>query len=670
MFDCGEFVRDIVTLRETVGWTRGQLAASAGVDRKTVENLEQGKGTPRQATLMALRNALHEAVSRAGSPAGRSLLVPQQRLPGSAAVGPADQLALILELRNKRTLSSALEVLLMWGRRFGIVRIRLYRFIAQLGKMVSVESSGHGFDEAERLRNGGVQKFLSSSPLEEADSFLFIAHAKPIFVELNPDQEPTASAMRHLSSISEPFEQVQVREDRCRDQFDRISPYWMDFRLEFGGEVFGKLTCDLENDNADPTLASQFSSLVAIAAPWLQGLSTPDESGWSRLISSLIKSMGQCDTMGELAPCLARELKDILNCSGMGFFTVLQDNLRPDNLILRKTVGMLSRLCGLDLAFTLEDIKTRSETRSMRSMVWSLAAYVASSNQAVRLDFTLREEKLHQQLEEYSKTIKTFVYGIEELRGLRNIIAVPIRVPGSPSSVLGVLMLSEKLGEMLDRGCEPGFSEDDLSSLSRLADQHIANKLVELPKSTLVRNAEFINDVMQILIDQGFEEFGNERERFHLISQRIKTAISTILRKGSGFNVYVGKASTHRKPETSFFCNLEQAIKLKHIDAPLGEEFRYDVCAIRRYEIVVGSEGLLEVIIGSPRYDLSREVDGYLLERALPMAIATVTARLIPKRHGDQPKLASLDSSQSNPASRHLLAETGEVPATANLLSR
>lgn len=47
--------------RAALGWSLVQLAAAAGVDRKTILRFEQGETTPREANLDSIRAAFEDA---------------------------------------------------------------------------------------------------------------------------------------------------------------------------------------------------------------------------------------------------------------------------------------------------------------------------------------------------------------------------------------------------------------------------------------------------------------------------------------------------------------------------------------------------------------------------------------------------------------------------------
>ena len=56
--------------RAALGWSVDQLAAAAGVDRKTILRFEQGSTTPRAGNLDLIRKALEAAGVRFAEPAG------------------------------------------------------------------------------------------------------------------------------------------------------------------------------------------------------------------------------------------------------------------------------------------------------------------------------------------------------------------------------------------------------------------------------------------------------------------------------------------------------------------------------------------------------------------------------------------------------------------------
>jgi transcriptional regulator with XRE-family HTH domain len=56
--------------RAALGWSVDQLAAAAGVDRKTILRFEQRSTVPRAANVAAMRQALEQAGVRFAEPAG------------------------------------------------------------------------------------------------------------------------------------------------------------------------------------------------------------------------------------------------------------------------------------------------------------------------------------------------------------------------------------------------------------------------------------------------------------------------------------------------------------------------------------------------------------------------------------------------------------------------
>jgi transcriptional regulator with XRE-family HTH domain len=56
--------------RAALGLSVDQLAAAAGIDRKTILRFEQGSTAPRAANVEAMRRALEEAGVRFAEPAG------------------------------------------------------------------------------------------------------------------------------------------------------------------------------------------------------------------------------------------------------------------------------------------------------------------------------------------------------------------------------------------------------------------------------------------------------------------------------------------------------------------------------------------------------------------------------------------------------------------------
>jgi|LakMenEpi03Aug12_release.lakeMendotaPanAssembly.Ray.scaffolds.fasta_scaffold4081398_1 transcriptional regulator with XRE-family HTH domain len=51
-------------LREKKGWSQGKLAEVAGIDRKTVNRIENGHYVPSVGTLLALSNAFGTSTSK------------------------------------------------------------------------------------------------------------------------------------------------------------------------------------------------------------------------------------------------------------------------------------------------------------------------------------------------------------------------------------------------------------------------------------------------------------------------------------------------------------------------------------------------------------------------------------------------------------------------------
>lgn len=374
-------------------------------------------------------------------------------------------------LQDCQTLSEALEYLLSLAGSGCLNAIRLYCYVPEDDKLVSIECAGHDETVALRIKLGHIVKFRESSPLALTDSFWSLECKTPVLFAVD---ESVAMPLKP-DPVSGNILFLRIPYGQCEHVLTRHrSALWVDFPLITSGHVVGKLSCDLSAEKPTQDVLDalgDFWRIVQVAAPYLAVLLLNEYRAGTIVVRCAWEEIQQITSLEKLYDYCTSTLPAKLGCQHASLFTVSRDSMHTEKLVLRKTSF---ESCKSEENVGHYDLFPRSER--------SLTVWVAQTGRILRLQHLKNEAFFEQQKQAYDKEL-VWSNKYQDSTGHTSFLAIPIFAPQTHhhlasvagSGVVGVLRLTEKYG-----GEEACFTEADERILSEVARKMIGAKLVSL----------------------------------------------------------------------------------------------------------------------------------------------------------------------------------------------
>lgn len=468
--------------------SRADLAKRAGVSLRTIATAYAGEAVTRT-TGLRIAKALETIVDHLQTTQSRADRVIVSDLP-----------SLINDLSRCNTFR---EVLLELEKRlsnYGIRRLRYYRYddrgiTTSDRRLVGVESIGHTLEVAKEFRLGRLWRSRSSTSFKDPEAFRAIDTNQPVLFTVMASSRST----NRNTVPPEDFAEVELREDPCEHWLtDRGPPpfRWIDFPLRSGGGVRGKLSADLSEIVAARD-AVRFQDLASLAAGFLDSIEWNghiDFQASNQRFRDIQRDLESIQTLQDFYHYCTNTLCDRFQCKYASFFTVLEDSLGQEQLVLRNSSFPKCQPEEDRFAYNLSSRKENS-----------LTAWAARNRRVLRLHHLNIPEQIEPQLEAYGCDAK-FERDTDTSPTLRDstthdsYLAVPIVIG---DRLLGVVRFTERTiseaGEY--------FTIDDERELNHLVTSVVAPRLDMLIKIELVRRlTELSKKSRSLPRDPSFEQ--------------------------------------------------------------------------------------------------------------------------------------------------------------------
>jgi hypothetical protein len=458
----------------------------------------------------------------------------------------------LLALSKCDSVAANVNLLFRKGRSLGIKNVRYHCLCRNNGRLVSIESAGHGDAIADRIRQGHILKKRVADG-KPCDSFMCFDEGRPTVFEVHR----AAQGIERADGLGGRLPHFRLQYDQCEPV---LSPdearIFVDFPLCVNGRCVGKLSCDLDVSSVaeiDPGKLLFFWRMAMIAAPHLR--LSYDES-IDEDIERIRQLLLGCD-MDELGKILkGPEFRKFFGAEYSATFLDTVDGIDRKVLVLKWT--------------NYKPIESFEQQKAYpRDKISYLAPYVAANKLSLRFedlhDTELFEKQCRsQRIEGEICWIQDPCYRAPEIRVDETQVLhsnLTASIPGADGSSEGVIQLYNKV----DNGGSVAkcFSDRDQRLLERATAEVIG------PKIQTLKNLETTDRVIEPVFAcaKAVEQIQSTPKMMDDIVEALKTMVPE------------GKS---RKLYTVCFLTRKCVDRVMGGDLPTGDRnFRY----CRRYRI-------------------------------------------------------------------------------------
>ncbi len=408
-----------------------------------------------------------------------------------------------------RDIGALVDVLLGVGRACGLTTVRFYSLENQghtwaHTHFCSRAGAGHPVDVNRQLRGGEIVKF-AATPMTESDSFWVAATRTPMAFVI--DNRQAGDLKGCLTPECIPW--MRLHDDPCGKILHH--PAWVDFPLQIGGELVGKISCDIarplevrvgasgewwlareDGGPGDDQLVEgwldfqRFVDALAAQIHWLFQRELQNTSG-KVVLAELARQLEAAQTPRDAVTALGQSLGQSLGCDYGNVHTIEQDHFRGEVLVERCTWQQGAITAKNTQAYPVSELN-------------DITGFVARGGQAMSLR-DLGSETCVKKVEQYGRGIACTGIG---LRPGDHVIAV--KIPAVHRFRGAVLQLVQRGGNNQWQG------ERFLDVLEAFCQQQVAPRFEQLVEDIARENMERMQRKLDA--DEVFRHIRKSRKKF------------------------------------------------------------------------------------------------------------------------------------------------------------